>query len=122
VRFAGAVAPADVPRFLVPADAFAFAARHEGFGLAAAEALIAGVPLVVLADGGGVLDIAIEGDGAAIVRAADAGLIATAIERVLADPNARPAARSAGGRWRETLRPAAVAARLEQVFQEACRS
>jgi glycosyltransferase involved in cell wall biosynthesis len=122
VRFVGAVAPADIPRFLGPADVFAFAARHEGFGLAVAEALIAGVPLVVLADGGGVLDIAIEGDGATIVRAVDAGLIATAIERVLADVNARPAARRAGEHWRDALRPAAVAARLEQVFQEACRS
>jgi glycosyltransferase involved in cell wall biosynthesis len=121
VRFAGAVAPADVPRFVGPADVFAFAARHEGFGLAAAEALIAGVPLVVLADGGGVLDIARAGEGAEIVPGAEPARIAEAIERVLADPEARSAAGRAGRHWREALRPAAVAGRLEQVFEEARR-
>jgi glycosyltransferase involved in cell wall biosynthesis len=121
VRFAGAVPPTDVPRFLQSADVFAFAARHEGFGLAAAEALIAGVPLMVMADGGGVLDIARAEEGAEIVPAAEPGLVADAIARLLAAPDARADARRAGRRWRDALRPAAVAERLEQVFAEACR-
>lgn len=43
----GAVAEADLPSLVAAADAFAFPSLKEGFGLAAMEALAAGVPLVV---------------------------------------------------------------------------
>ncbi|MBA3345929.1 MAG: glycosyltransferase family 4 protein, partial [Gemmatimonadales bacterium] len=57
VRFAGAVAPAEVPAQLARADLMIFPAKGEGFGLVAAEALMAGVPVVACWDGGGVLDV-----------------------------------------------------------------
>src|SRR5207244_3256963 len=44
VRFAGAVPPAEVGGFLARADVMLFPAQGEGFGLAAAEAVMAGVP------------------------------------------------------------------------------
>lgn len=43
----GAVPDDDLPSLVADADAFAFPSTNEGFGLAAMEALAAGVPLVV---------------------------------------------------------------------------
>ncbi|SNS82412.1 glycosyltransferase, MSMEG_0565 family [Streptosporangium subroseum] len=43
----GTVADGDLPSLVAAADAFAFPSTKEGFGLAAMEALAAGVPLVV---------------------------------------------------------------------------
>ena len=122
VRFTGAVAPEDIARLLAGADVFVFPARHEGFGLAAAEALIAGVPIVVASDGGGVLDVARSGTGAAVVSAADPGDLASAVERLLeVGGEARMAATAAGEAWRERLDPASVAEALEGVLEGACR-
>jgi glycosyltransferase involved in cell wall biosynthesis len=42
----GPVAHADLPALMAAADAFAFPSNKEGFGLAAMEALAAGVPVV----------------------------------------------------------------------------
>jgi glycosyltransferase involved in cell wall biosynthesis len=121
VRFTGAVPPEAVPGLLAGADVFAFPARHEGFGLAVAEALMAGVPVVVAADGGGVLDIARECPGAEIVPVADAGAWAAAIGRLNGNAAARSKAAVAGAEWRERLRPAAVAERFEAVLESVCR-
>jgi glycosyltransferase involved in cell wall biosynthesis len=121
VRFTGAVAPDAVHDLLDGADAFAFPARHEGFGLAAAEALMAGVPLVVAADGGGVLDIARPGAAAEIVPGTDPEAWAAAIGRLLGNAEARAAAAAAGAEWRRRLQPAAVAERLEAVLERVCR-
>jgi glycosyltransferase involved in cell wall biosynthesis len=57
VHFAGAVASVEVPGYLSRADLMIFPAQAEGFGLVAAEALMAGVPVVACWDGGGVLDV-----------------------------------------------------------------
>jgi glycosyltransferase involved in cell wall biosynthesis len=43
----GTVPHDDLPALVAGADAFAFPSLHEGFGLAALEALAAGVPVVV---------------------------------------------------------------------------
>jgi len=122
VRFVGAVTPDAIPGLVAGADVFAFAARGEGFGLAAAEALMAGVPVVALADGGGVLDIARPGEGATVVDRPDPDALASALARTAADPDARVAARRAGAGWRERLHPAAVAQRLETILEDACRA
>lgn len=121
VRFTGAVPPEAVPGLLAGADVFAFPARHEGFGLAAAEALMAGAPIVVAADGGGVLDIARQCPAAEIVPTAEAGAWAAAISRLAGNAAARSAAVAAGAEWRERLRPAAVAERFETVLESVCR-
>jgi glycosyltransferase involved in cell wall biosynthesis len=47
VRFAGAVEPAEVPRWLRAADVACLVSEREGFGLAAIEALACGRPVVV---------------------------------------------------------------------------
>ena len=51
------VARARIAGFLTRADLMLAPAQGEGFGLAAAEALMAGVPVVACWDGGGLLDV-----------------------------------------------------------------
>ncbi len=121
VRFTGAMAPDAIPSVLGNADVFVFPARNEGFGLAAAEALMAGVPIVVATDGGGVLDIARPGSGAELVPPDDPAALAEAIARLCGNPAARLAAATAGAEWRARLAPAAVAAQLEETLEAASR-
>jgi glycosyltransferase involved in cell wall biosynthesis len=118
VTFAGAVPPADIPTYLAASDAMVFPATGEGFGLVAAEAFMAGVPVVACRDGGGILDI-VPAEGAGRLADPTPRALAQAIESVLQDPAAREQARREGERWRHTLAPATVAARCEQWYQEA---
>ncbi|MEO5798680.1 MAG: glycosyltransferase [Gemmatimonadales bacterium] len=110
IRFVGEVAPSAVPALLATADLALMPAVGEGFGLVAAEALMQGVPVIACTDGGGLLDV-VPTTGAGRVVAPEPGAIAAAIREVLADPNARQDARSAGARWRERLSPEFVAER-----------
>jgi glycosyltransferase involved in cell wall biosynthesis len=118
VQFAGAVAPADVPRYLADADLMLFPAHGEGFGLAVAEALMTGVPVVACWDGGGVLDMVPEqGAGRRVLPHADA--LADAALGVLQDGDRFAAARAEGEKWRARLSPEAVAIRCEGWYREA---
>jgi glycosyltransferase involved in cell wall biosynthesis len=108
VSFAGAVPVAKIPGYLARADVMIFPARGEGFGLAAAEALMAGVPVVACADGGGVLGVVSE-SGAGRIAPPDSMAISGAVLSVLEDPSASQAARKAGEFWRHRLAPDQVA-------------
>ena len=116
VRFLGAMPPAHVAAALGDADVFAFPALGEGFGLAAAEALVSGVPVIATRDGGGVTDIVPASGGGRLV-APDVREIARAIEDLVTDPAARGLAAAAGAALRRRLEPAAVAAHFEAVYQ-----
>lgn len=118
VRFVGAVAPAEVPRHLERADACLMTARDEGLGLAAAEALLQGVPTVACTDGGGVLDVVpMEGGGRVVPP--DPEAIAAALRQVLDDPESPAAAQRAGDRWRERLGAGHVAERCLEWYARA---
>lgn len=108
VRFAGEIPPADVPTVLAGADLCLMPAVGEGFGLAAAEALMQGVPVVACRDGGGLLDV-VPTDGAGRLVEPEPGAIAAAITALWHDPAARDAARIEGARWRDRLSPDSVA-------------
>lgn len=110
IRFHGEVSPSEIPGLLATADLALMPAVGEGFGLAAAEALMQGVPVVACDDGGGLLDV-VPAAGAGRIVAANADAIATAMLELLADPNARELARLEGARWRERLSPEFVAER-----------
>jgi glycosyltransferase involved in cell wall biosynthesis len=56
VRWMGAQSATEVANLLARADVMLFTAVGEGLGLAAVEALMAGVPVVVCRDGGGVVE------------------------------------------------------------------
>jgi len=118
VTFAGAVSPDRVPEFLARADLMLFPAQGEGFGLAAAEALMAGVPVVACWDGGGVLDVVPErGAGRLTLPAAEA--LADAALDVLNDPERLAQGRIEGESCRRRLSPDHVAEVCEGWYREA---
>jgi glycosyltransferase involved in cell wall biosynthesis len=118
VRFLGAVPTAEVPSILRRADLMYFPAVGEGFGLAAAEALMSGVPVIACWDGGGVLDIVPEhGAGRRVIPSADA--LADATLDIMTDDGRRATAQEAGRYWRDRLRPETVAAVVHGWYREA---
>jgi glycosyltransferase involved in cell wall biosynthesis len=118
VTFAGAVPSEQIPHFLARADLMLFPAQGEGFGLAAAEALVAGVPVIACWDGGGVLDVVPErGAGRLTLPAAEA--LADAALDVLNDPERLAKGRIEGESWRQRLAPDHVAAVCEGWYREA---
>jgi len=77
---------------------------------------MAGVPVVACRDGGGLLDMVPE-EGAGRLVPPDAGAVAQAIAALLDDRSAGPEAARVGAAWRETLAPAAIAERFEEVYR-----
>lgn len=118
VRFLGAVAPTRVAELLATADLALFPARNEGFGLAAAESLMCGVPVVACEDGGGVLTVVPAGGAGRRARPEPAAL-AKAILSISADPVARDQARQEGIHWRQALSPEHVAEVCSGWYREA---
>jgi glycosyltransferase involved in cell wall biosynthesis len=121
VRFRGAQPPEGVAAALAGADVALFPAVGEGFGLAAAEALMMGVPVAACHDGGGVLTV-VPPSGAGRRAEPSAESLAQAISELLADPEARASAWIAGKRWREQLSPAHAAEACERWYREALRA
>jgi glycosyltransferase involved in cell wall biosynthesis len=118
VSFTGAVASAEVPSYLERADLMIFPAQGEGFGLVAAEALMAGVPVVACWDGGGVLDV-VPPTGAGRLTLPAPEAVGDAILGLLAEPDVRAMARLVGESWRARLDPDHVAEICEGWYREA---
>jgi glycosyltransferase involved in cell wall biosynthesis len=118
VSFTGAVASAEVPSYLERADLMIFPAQGEGFGLVAAEALMAGVPVVACWDGGGVLDV-VPPTGAGRLTLPAPEAMGDAILGLLAEPDVRAMARLVGESWRARLDPDHVAEICEGWYREA---
>lgn len=118
-RFTGAVPPERIPEVLGDADVFAFPAVGEGFGLAAAEALMLGIPVVATTDGGGVTDLVPPTGAGRLVPPNDVAALACAIDELARDPESRRRAAAAGAELRRRIEPAAVAERFEAVYRQA---
>jgi glycosyltransferase-like protein len=101
----GVVPEDDVPALFHLADVLALPSLHEGFGLAALEALAAGLP-VVASDRPPFTEF-LDGDCATLVDPSSAGEIAGGLQRAL---HATPAMRRAGCARARTLSWARVAA------------
>lgn len=121
VKFVGAAAPQEIPQLLDDSDAMVFPAVSEGFGLVAAEAFMAGVPVVVCRDGGGVLDL-VPKEAAGRWAEPTPESLAEAIEQITRDQSARPAAQQLGQEWRNRLAPERVAEVCEQWYADAVRT
>ena len=102
VRFAGAVPPAEVPRWLRACDVACLVSQREGFGLAAIEALACGRPVVV-ARGVPASAAVEEGVTGALCDAGDVADIAAALQRA--------AALAPGARARAAAEPYSAGAR-----------
>lgn len=84
----GAVPHAEVERLLERASVVVAPCEREGFGLAAAEAMAFGRP-VVAAAGGALLELVADGETGLLVPPRDAAALRAAVERLLADPELR---------------------------------
>ena len=87
VRFLGRIDGQAVAELLGNADVFALLSHHENFGLAAAEAMASGLP-VILSDQVGLADDVVETGAGAVVPVGDVEATAAAI-RLLADGSRR---------------------------------
>ncbi len=119
--FLGALPPTEAMFHLGRADLAIQASENEGFGLAAAEAFMSGVPAICCRDGGGLLDI-VPPSGAGRVVHPSPEAIASACQELLSDPQVRASARQLGERWRERLAPDTVAERFCSWYEEVERA
>jgi glycosyltransferase involved in cell wall biosynthesis len=88
----------DVPELLAAADMFVLPSLYEGFGLAALEAMAAGLP-VIATNVGGVPELVRDGTDGILVAPGDVGELKESIAALLVDPE-RAAALAAAARIR----------------------
>lgn len=88
VRLLGAVSDAERDELLATAAVQLMPSRFEGFGLAAAEAMAAGVPLIAAAVGS-LPEVVDAPNGGVLIPPSDPEALATATERLLDDEAAR---------------------------------
>jgi glycosyltransferase involved in cell wall biosynthesis len=88
----------DVPRILASLDIFMHPSRNEPFGLALAEAALAGLPIIAYAEGG-VFETVVDGQTGMLARPADVAHLAANLDALLSDP-ARARRMGAAGRER----------------------
>lgn len=84
IVFAGFVAEDDLPAIYGLANVYLHTGKQESFGLSVIEALALGVP-VVSVDEGGPRDTVVDGQSGYLAPA-DAGSLAAAVDKLLADP------------------------------------
>ncbi len=101
VELLGAVAPAELEAAYASADLFALPSRHEGYGMAYAEALARGLP-VIAGDAGAASEL-VPRDAGARVDPDDVRGIAAALRRLIEDGGARRAASDAAWSCGQTL-------------------
>jgi glycosyltransferase involved in cell wall biosynthesis len=121
-EFLGMVEPDQIPDAIGDADVLAFAAVGEGLGLATAEAMMLGVPVVAARDGGGVTDIVPPTGAGRLVAGGDRLDWAQAIEDVLRDPRSRDSAYELGTELKKRLAPEYAARKFAGVYQRVIRA
>ena len=107
ISLAGAVPPERLAEFYAAADVFVLASRFEGYGMAYAEAIAYGLP--VIGTTAGAIPDMLSGDAAILVAPEDASALTHALRRLIANKDERQrfaaAARAAAGRlpkWRDS--------------------
>lgn len=116
VTFGGWVPEATKWRLLEGATAMVHMARFESYGIAVAEGVVAGLP-VVAADVGGVAEVV--GPAGRMVPAQDVKAAGEALARLVREPAWRDALAQEARARAATLRWDAVAQRMEQVYAAA---
>jgi glycosyltransferase involved in cell wall biosynthesis len=105
VILAGEQPPRTVMRAYRAADVFVLPSLHEGYGMAFAEAMAHGLPIIAAA--AGAIPETVSCDAGLLVQPGDAAALARALRRVIAEPalamRLAAGSRAAGGRlpdWR----------------------
>lgn len=115
VHFLGAVRPAEVPGLLAQVDAMVVASYYETFGVVAAEALMAGVPVVATRCGGPEC-IVEEGDGL-LVAPGDVEALGHAMRQMAQNVDAMDN-KAIAVRARARFSGEAVANQLDRIYQQ----
>lgn len=123
VDFLGSTSDAERRRLFSEAAVLAMPSRFEGFGMVAAEAMAAGVPVVAAASGS-LPEVVAPPGGGVLVPPSDPHALASAIDRLLRDPAARAALTVSARESAERFRWDAVAADhlrfLERIARGTC--
>jgi len=118
VSFPGMVVGAEKAKLLATFDAFVLPSADESFGIAVAEAMAAGVPVVITEHVGIAGDIEAAGAGLVAPRSADG--VAAAIGRLLRDPAEAAEIGAAGRRFAlESYTRSASMTALERIYEDA---
>lgn len=115
IHYAGYVDQADLAALYAAASVFVFPSLHEGFGLAALEALACGVP-VVTSNTSSLPEVT--GEAALLVEPRDSRAIAAAIGRILDDPALAGRLREDGPRRAARFTWEACAEQTAAVYRE----
>jgi glycosyltransferase involved in cell wall biosynthesis len=102
--FTGALHGVELARAYASCDLFVFPSKTDTFGVVLIEAMASGLPALVSAEGGP-KDCVIDGETGAIVNPMTPERLAAAIERMLENPAALAAMRTAARRHAATLTP-----------------
>jgi glycosyltransferase involved in cell wall biosynthesis len=95
LRLHGYIAPEELPALYAEADVLALVSTYEPFGVTVREAAAAGLPLICSVRAGAAGDVAVDGENALLVDPTDRAAIATALGRMVREPELR--ARLAAG-------------------------
>jgi glycosyltransferase involved in cell wall biosynthesis len=96
VRMTGAVSEVELVRLYRAADVFVLASRHEGYGMALAEAVNHGLP-VISTEAGAIAETVPEGAGL-LVASGDVAGLAAALRRMIVDRKLRASCAAAAQR------------------------
>ncbi|MFN8526529.1 MAG: glycosyltransferase family 4 protein [Chloroflexota bacterium] len=84
VRIRGTVSDAELQQLLITADAFVLASTYEGYGMAIADAVAAGLPVIATRTGA-IPEVVRDGLEAELVPPNDVTALTTAIDRLVSD-------------------------------------
>jgi len=116
IRLVGAVH--EPRRFLPFADLFVFPSRYESFGLALAEAMAAGLPVVSFDCPSGPATIVEDGIDGTLVPPEDVTALAEALAGLMADPDRRRRLGAAARRSSERFAPETVMRQWEDLLRK----
>lgn len=117
VEFLGAVP--DIWPHLADADVFAIASRSEAFGIAIAEAMAAGLPVVAPAVGG-IPELVLPGKTGELYPPGDHKALASAIVHLLKSPDLRSKMGDDAQQAAEPLRMDTAVGRYFELFEKVC--